>query len=112
MEFRRVLFRSIRFEQNKVMHRLAVTVESISKSFDKPVIKPYSDMIEEGQKVAIIGANGVGKTTMMRMLAGDLAPDKGSVKWYDSADMGYMPQDVSQQFQSNKKLSDWLGDKY
>ncbi|HEY9573023.1 MAG TPA: ATP-binding cassette domain-containing protein, partial [Pusillimonas sp.] len=84
--------------------------ESISKSFDKPVIKPYSAMIEAGQKVAIIGANGVGKTTLVRMLAGDLAPDTGSVKWSDSADLGYMPQDVSEQFQSDKNLFDWLGD--
>ena len=100
----------IRFEQNKVLHRLAVTIESISKSFDKPVIKPFSAMIEAGQKVAIIGANGVGKTTLLRMLAGDLAPDTGSVKWSDSADLGYMPQDVSEQFQSDKNLFDWLGD--
>src|SRR3546814_13549414 len=67
-------------------------------------------MIEAGQKVAIIGANGVGKTTLLRMLAGDLAPDTGSVKWSDSADLGYMPQDVSEQFQSDKNLFDWLGD--
>jgi ATPase subunit of ABC transporter with duplicated ATPase domains len=100
----------IRFEQNKVLHRLAVTIESISKSFDKPVIKPFSAMIEAGQKVAIIGANGVGKTTLLRMLAGDLAPDTGTVKWSDSADLGYMPQDVSEQFQSDKNLFDWLGD--
>ncbi|MGB6102622.1 MAG: ABC-F family ATPase [Pusillimonas sp.] len=100
----------IRFEQNKVLHRLAVTVESIAKSYDQPVIKPFSAMVEAGQKVAIIGANGVGKTTLLRMLAGDLAPDTGSVKWSDSADLGYMAQDVSDQFQSSNNLFDWLGD--
>ncbi|NYT57622.1 ABC-F family ATPase [Alcaligenaceae bacterium] len=100
----------IRFEQNKVLHRLAVTVDRISKSYDEPVIKPFSAMIEAGQKIAIVGANGVGKTTLLRMLAGNLSPDAGSVKWSDSADLGYMAQDVSDQFQSNKNLFDWLGD--
>ena len=100
----------IRFEQNKVLHRLAVTVEGISKSYDHPVIKPFSAMVEAGQKVAIVGANGVGKTTLLRMLAGDLAPDSGSVKWSDSADLGYMAQDVSDQFQTDKNLFDWLAD--
>ncbi|TEA77703.1 ABC-F family ATPase [Allopusillimonas ginsengisoli] len=100
----------IRFEQSKVLHRLAVTVEAISKSYDKPVIKSFSAMIEAGQKVAIIGANGVGKTTLLRMLALDLQPDSGSVKWSESADLGYMAQDVSDQFESSKNLFDWLAD--
>src|SRR3546814_17908987 len=67
-------------------------------------------MIEAGQKVAIIGANGVGKTTLLRMLAGDLASDTGSVKWSDSAALGYMTPDVSEQFHTEQNLFDWLGD--
>ena len=100
----------IRFEQSKVLHRLAVTVEKITKSYDQPVIKPFSAMVEAGQKVAIIGANGVGKTTLLRMLAGDLQPDSGTIKWAENADLGYMAQDVSEQFQSDKNLFDWLSD--
>jgi ATPase subunit of ABC transporter with duplicated ATPase domains len=100
----------IRFEQNKVLHRLAVTAENISKSYDAPVINAFSAMIEAGQKVAIIGANGVGKTTLLRMLASDLNPDTGSVKWAENADRGYMAQDVSDQFQTDKNLFDWLAD--
>ncbi|MBC2769334.1 ABC-F family ATPase [Pusillimonas minor] len=98
----------IRFEQKKVMHRLAVTIESISKAYDHPVIRPYSAMVEAGEKIAIIGANGVGKTTLLRMLAGDLAPDAGSIKWSENADLGYMAQDVSDQFQSDDNLFDWM----
>lgn len=101
----------IRFEQNKVLHRLAVTVEDISKAYDdRQVIKNLSLTVEAGQKVAIIGANGVGKTTLLRMLAGDLAPDTGTVKWSDAADLGYMAQDVSDQFQTDLNLFDWLSD--
>jgi len=100
----------IRFEQNKVMHRHAVTIDNISKTYDEPVIRSYSAMIEAGEKVAIIGANGVGKTTLLRMLAGDLQPDSGSVKWSDAADLGYMAQDVSDQFETDTNVFDWMAE--
>jgi ATPase subunit of ABC transporter with duplicated ATPase domains len=99
----------IRFEQSKVMHRLAVTVEKLSKSYDAPVIRDFSAMIDAGEKIAIVGANGVGKTTLLRMLAGDLAPDAGTIRWSDNADLGYMAQDVSDQFlQTDINLFDWM----
>jgi ATPase subunit of ABC transporter with duplicated ATPase domains len=100
----------IRFEQNKVMHRLAVTVENLTKTYDQPVIKKFSAMIDAGEKVAIIGANGVGKTTLLRLLAEDIRPDSGEIKWSENADRGYMPQDVSEDFQSDVNLFDWMGD--
>lgn len=100
----------IRFEQNKVMHRLAVTIEAV-KSYDQPVIRDFSAMVDAGEKVAIIGANGVGKTTLLRMLATDLAPDSGTVKWSENADIGYMAQDVSDQFQQGDiNLFDWMAE--
>jgi len=99
----------IRFEQLKVMHRQAVTIEHIQKSFDHPVIKPFSAMVEAGEKIAIIGANGVGKTTLLRMLANDLSPDRGTIKWSENADLGYMAQDVSDQFTSkDDNLFEWM----
>ncbi|MEI2414691.1 ABC-F family ATPase [Orrella sp. JC864] len=98
----------IRFEQGKVMHRQAVTIEGLSKAYDQPVIGNFSAMVEAGEKIAIIGANGVGKTTLLRLLAGDLAPDSGTVKWSENADLGYMAQDVSDQFDSDENLFDWM----
>ena len=100
----------IRFEQSKVMHRLAVTVDKVSKAYDQPVINSFSAMVEAGEKVAIIGANGVGKTTLLRMLATKLQPDTGSVKWSEAADIGYMAQDVSEQFQSDSNVFDWMAE--
>ena len=98
----------IRFEQKKVLHRLAVTIENLSKSYDAPVIKNFSTMIEAGEKIAIVGANGVGKTTLLRLLAGDLVPDSGSVVWSENADIGYMAQDVSDEFDTQDNVFDWL----
>ncbi|MCK9509789.1 MAG: ABC-F family ATPase [Pigmentiphaga sp.] len=98
----------IRFEQAKVMHRLALEAEGVSKSYDEPVIRGFTAMFDAGEKVAIIGANGVGKTTLLRMLAGDLQPDSGTLKWSENADRGYMAQDVSSEFQKGDNLFDWM----
>lgn len=98
----------IRFGQNKVLHRQAANIEAVGKSFDHPVIQPFSTMIEAGEKIAIIGANGVGKTTLLRLLAGELDPDAGHIKWSENADIGYMAQDVSDQFKSDMNLFDWF----
>ncbi len=100
----------IRFEVNKVLHRQAVHIEDLSKAYDRPIIQNLSTMVEAGQKVAIIGANGVGKTTLLRLLAGNLAPDQGVVRWSENADIGYMAQDVSDQFDSDRDLFDWMTD--
>src|SRR5690606_15592374 len=97
------------FEQNKILHRLAVEVENVSKTYDEPVIRGYSAMVDAGEKIAIIGANGVGKTTLLRLLAGDLEPDTGAIKWSENADRGYMAQDVSSEFTKGDDLLDWMG---
>ncbi|NLY64026.1 MAG: ABC-F family ATPase [Alcaligenaceae bacterium] len=100
----------IRFEQKKPLHRLAVTAEKVNKAYDEPVIRDFSCMVEAGQKIAIIGANGVGKTTLLRLFATDLKPDTGTIKWSENAEIGYMPQDVSDYFQVDMNVFDWMGD--
>lgn len=98
----------IRFEQNKPLHRFAINAEKLGKAYEQPVISSFNAMIEVGQKVAIIGANGVGKSTLLRLLAKDLSPDAGELKWAENADIGYMAQDVSDQFESDLTVFDWM----
>ncbi|SUA57926.1 Uncharacterized ABC transporter ATP-binding protein YheS [Oligella urethralis] len=98
----------IRFEQNKPLHRFAINAEKLGKAYEQPVISSFNAMIEAGQKVAIIGANGVGKSTLLRLLAKDLSPDAGELKWAENADIGYMAQDVSDQFESDLTVFDWM----
>jgi len=99
----------IRFEQEKQLYRNAITVEGLSKSFDDNHIFKDFDMITEvGERVAIIGQNGVGKTTLLRILQRDLAPTTGEMKWSDNANLGYYAQDHSDEFESDLTLFDWM----
>ncbi len=101
----------VRFEMGKKLHRLAVESQGIAKSYDRALFKNLSISIEAGEKIAIIGENGAGKTTLLRCLGGDLCgltPDAGTVKWAENADIGYMPQDPTEEFAADKTLTDWM----
>lgn len=102
----------IRFEGEKKLHRLAVETQGISKAYDRQLFKNFSIMVEAGEKIAIIGANGAGKTTLLRCIGGELCglqPDTGTVKWAENANVGYMPQDPTEDFAVDKNLTDWMG---
>jgi ATPase subunit of ABC transporter with duplicated ATPase domains len=102
----------IRFDGEKKLHRLAVEVQGISKSYDRTIFKNFSLMVEAGERIAIIGANGVGKTTLLRCIGGEacgLQADSGTVKWAENANVGYMPQDPTDEFASDRNLTDWMG---
>ncbi|WP_028469443.1 ABC-F family ATPase [Neptunomonas japonica] len=100
----------IRFEQDKKLHRLAVEVEGLSKSFDSELFKNLDLMIEVGERIAIIGPNGIGKTSLLRCLVGDLEPTAGEIKWSENSQLGYYAQDHSSDFKEEKSLIDWMGD--
>ena len=61
-----------------------------------------------GERVAIIGPNGIGKTTLLRCLMGELKPDAGSVKWSENAAIGYCAQDHAADFAKDMSLFDWM----
>lgn len=99
----------IKFNQTKKLHRLALEVNQLSKQFDKNTL--FSDLdlsIEVGERVAIIGENGIGKTTLLRCLVDDLTPDTGTVKWSENAEIGYFAQDHSAEFDTSLSLFEWM----
>ncbi|MDW5376668.1 ABC-F family ATPase [Halomonas sp. HP20-15] len=99
----------IRFEQNRKIHRGALSVEGLTKGYgDTPLFEKLGLQIEAGERLAIIGPNGVGKTTLLRCLTGSLAPDSGKVKWTDAAEVGYFAQDHADAFAFDATLYDWM----
>ncbi len=104
----------IRFEYDdkEKLHRLAVEVENLSFGYEpgQTVINKLNVHIAAGDRVAIIGENGVGKTTLLKLLVGELQPRHGSVKWAEKARPGYFAQDHSADFDSDKSLTDWISE--
>ena len=99
----------IRFEQFKKLHRQAVTLQNVSQGFDgETLFKGLNLQIEAGERVAIIGPNGIGKTTLLRTMVGEMAPISGEVKWAESADIGYFAQDHADDFKDDCTLFEWM----
>ncbi len=101
----------IRFEEEKKLHRVPLEVEGLSFTYadsQAEVLKNINFNMEVGERIAIIGANGVGKTTLVRALVGELQPTKGKVTWAEHAKPGYMPQDPQADFAKDEDLVSWL----
>ena len=101
----------IRFlvDEKEKLHRLALEAKSLAKGYGTNLFEKLSLSIEAGEKVAIIGPNGIGKTTLLRCLAGDLKPDSGTVKWAEKARLGYWAQDHAADFPAAELLPEWMG---
>ncbi|VAW64888.1 Bis-ABC ATPase YbiT, partial [hydrothermal vent metagenome] len=99
----------IRFEEDKKLHRNALEVQGLEKSFEQTLFSGFDLMLEVGERLAIIGPNGIGKTTLLRCLQGDLQATSGSIKWSDNSQLGYYAQDHAADFEEDKTLLDWMG---
>ncbi|OCG42361.1 ABC-F family ATPase [Gilliamella sp. Bif1-4] len=99
----------IRFEQDKKLFRNALVVEDLTKGFDNgPLFKNLKLMVEVGEKVAILGTNGIGKTTLLKTLMGELTPEQGDIKWSENANIGYYAQDHEYEFEGDLTVFDWM----
>jgi len=96
------------FDDKEKLHRNALEVQKLSHGFDKPLFNDFNLMVEAGEKIAIIGENGIGKTTLLRCLAGDLQPKHGNIKWAEKAKLGYFAQDHEYEFDEGETLFDWM----
>lgn len=98
----------IRFDQNKKLHRLALEIEGLAKSYDQELFRLFDLTVQVGERIAIIGPNGIGKTTLLKCMAGETEPTAGTVKWSENADIGYCAQDHAVDFAEDKQLFDWM----
>lgn len=99
----------IRFEQDKKLFRNALVVENLTKGFDNgPLFKNLNLMVEVGEKVAILGTNGIGKTTLLKTLMNELTPEQGDIKWSENANIGYYAQDHEYEFEQDLTVFEWM----
>jgi len=99
----------IRFDQDRKLYRLALEVEGLAQGYDGPPLFSGLDLaIEVGERVAIIGPNGIGKSTLLRTLVGEMKPRDGTVKWSENASIGYFAQDHAADFAMDLNLFDWM----
>ena len=100
----------IRFEMEKKLFRNAAELESVKAAYEEnTVLDKVNLMIEAGEKVAVIGPNGIGKSTFVKLLAGDLEPSGGALKWAENANLGYFAQDHEEEFNQNISILEWMG---
>jgi ATPase subunit of ABC transporter with duplicated ATPase domains len=101
------------YDEKDKLHRQAVEVENLSFAYDGSDRKIFNNLsfnINAGERIAIIGENGVGKTTLLKLLMGEVQPQFGSIKWAEKAKPGYYSQDHSALFQSETSLTDWIAE--
>ncbi len=102
----------LKFEAARPSGRDVLTAEGIDKAYgDKSVLRGVGLGVRRGERVAIIGANGLGKSTLVRILAERLEADHGEITWGHEVRLGYFPQDHKELFPDpNRKVLDYLWD--
>ncbi len=104
----------IRFDVKKQSGREVIEATGLAKSYvqddgsTKEVYTNYAICIGRGERIAVIGNNGVGKSTLLGMLAGAVTPDSGSIKYGHEVSVGYFPQDYKQGIQHGLTALRWL----
>ena len=99
----------IKFEQKAPSGKQTLTIEAISKSYGgNEVVRPFSALVTRGEKIAVFGKNGVGKSTLVKMISGELQPDHGHVRWGHQAQVGYLPQDQQGVIRGGTTAFGWL----
>jgi len=98
----------IRFTQDKKLFRLALELEQVSNGYNELLFEDFNLMLEVGERLAVIGPNGVGKTTLLKTLIGEMPCKSGEVKWSDNVKIGYYAQDHSSDFAQEMSVFDWM----
>ncbi|QOY52603.1 ABC-F family ATP-binding cassette domain-containing protein [Candidatus Sulfurimonas baltica] len=100
---------SIVFKAKRAMGDEALNITNINHSFgDNQVLKDISLKFIPDEKVALIGPNGVGKTTLMKIMMEEMKPTSGEIHWGATIENSYFPQDTADIIKGDGTLYDWL----
>ncbi len=99
----------IDFRPNREIGNEVLTVEGISKTIDGvKVLDNISFILGHDDKVAFVGSNEFAKTTLFKILSGEMEPDEGTYKWGVTTSQSYFPKDNSKEFDNDDIIVDWL----
>lgn len=103
----------IEFKPERPSGKEILTVEHISKTVDgKQVLKDVSFQVLKGDKIVFVGNNDIAKTTLFKILMGELEPDIGKVTFGTTIRKSYFPQDNSLYFDKDESIMEWMGQFY
>ena len=99
----------IDFRPNREIGNEVLTVENLTKTIDGvKVLDHISFILGREDKVALVGPNELAKTTLFKILSGEMEPDEGSYKWGVTTTQAYFPKDNSAEFDNDDTIVDWL----
>ncbi|MCQ2524048.1 MAG: ATP-binding cassette domain-containing protein [Lachnospiraceae bacterium] len=99
----------IDFRPEREIGNEVLAVEGISKTINgEKVLDNISFILGRNDKVALVGGNELAKTTLFKILAGELEPDEGTYKWGVTTSLAYFPKDSTEEFDNDYTIVDWL----
>ncbi len=99
----------IDFRPNREIGNEVLTVEHLSKTVDGiKVLDDISFIVGREDKIAFVGSNEIAKTTLFKILVGELEPDEGTYKWGVTTTQTYFPKDNTKEFDNDYTIVDWL----
>ena len=100
------------FQERRPSGREVLAVKGVKKSFgDNHVLHGVDLQVRRGDRLAIMGPNGIGKSTLLKIVMGEVAPDTGTVEWGYETHPAYFAQDHREQFEdSDRTAQEWISD--
>ena len=99
----------IDFRPDREIGNEVLTVENLSKTINgEKVLDNISFILGHEDKVAFVGANELAKTTLFKILMGEIEPDEGTYKWGVTTSQAYFPKDPTNEFNNDYTIADWL----
>ena len=103
----------IEFKPERESGKEILDIDNISATVDgEQVLKNISFKVLKGDKIALVGPNGIAKTALFKVLMGELPKDKGKITFGQTIKPSYIPQDNDEYFKSDKSITQWIADDF